>query len=88
MQVNREGIAAFIASECIKYDEVQITYKERGAAIIVEGSDRGVKTRQTDAVNDTPPVAKPAECRNARLYHQSWTGGRAVKRNRHSVKRG
>ncbi len=59
MQVNREGIAAFIASECIKYDEVQITYKERGAAIIVEGSDRGVKTRQTDAVNDTPPVAKP-----------------------------
>ena len=59
IQADRNGILTFILEECIKYEEVQITYKERGANVIVDGSDRGVKIRQTDAASDTAPAAKP-----------------------------
>ena len=59
MQTDREGISAFITAECVKYDEVQVIYQERGAQIVVEGSDRGVKTRQTDAADSAAAPQKP-----------------------------
>lgn len=62
-QADRNGILQFIREECIKYEEVQITYKERGANIIVEGSDRGVKIRQTDA-EEIQPAAQNAGTRD------------------------
>lgn len=51
-QVSREGIMSFAAEECIKYDEIRIIYRERGGDMIVEGSDRGVRTRRADAANE------------------------------------
>ena len=60
-QTNRDGISAFVTAECVKYDEVQVTYQERGAQIVVEGSDRGVKTRQMDAADS---AAAPQKLQN------------------------
>ena len=63
-QVSAADIATTVSAECEKYDAVVITYKERGATVIIDGSDRAVTTKQQDSVN----ISSDAEVQSKRDY--------------------
>ncbi len=45
------AFADFYVAEALRYDTATLEYLERGATMIVEADERGVRTRQTDARN-------------------------------------
>mgnify|MGYP001242797816 CR=1 FL=1 len=50
--ISEYDIIKNILEECGKYDGATIVYKERGTNIIIEASDREVKTKQVDSTPD------------------------------------
>ncbi len=49
---------AFYAVEALRYDAATLEYLERGATVIMEADERGVRTRQTDTKRtETAPVS-------------------------------
>lgn len=58
-ETEKDALWDIIAEEMLKYDEAKIIYSERGAKIIIDASDRGVKMRHEDVtaqVNQTSMV--------------------------------
>ncbi len=53
-QIAPDGLAGFICSEALKYDDAKIIYNERGQRIVIE-HDRGkVSLKHEDNISDTP----------------------------------
>jgi len=49
--ISADCVAGVVSAECEKYDAVTVTYKERGATVTIDGSDRAVTTKQQDSAN-------------------------------------
>lgn len=49
-----DEIKAFMLSEASKYDEAKIIYSERGARIVVNATEKGVKMSHEDVTAPTP----------------------------------
>lgn len=56
----QDDIAKTVVCELEKYEGVIITYRERGATIIIEGCDKAVTTKQIDSINEVLASNAPA----------------------------
>jgi len=57
-----------ISTEAEKYDEVYITYQERGTNILISGDNKGVKIKYEDALKEEPQSHHVASHKGNREY--------------------
>lgn len=73
--LQEKQIAEAVLADACLYDAVEIVYRERGTNLILEGSDKSVRTRQTTPNDEAKNM--PGRLHGKKLPHVMQTGERS-----------